>query len=185
MCARIETPNRPQRAQFRAPVDAPILRSVPVHVPGPRGQPHRPAASTRRSLPSWPSRSSTRGYCNRCSSPRPTRPVATIWSPASSWSAVPTRSRGCWPSTKRGFGRRLQKDSRVRDGNGLRWWIESTTDLLSATPFDRRDESLTAAPACGVCPKRLGFDVMPLFDDGGDHPDARCGDPGTTFWACT
>ena len=74
--------------------------------------------------------------------------------------------------------KKVQKDTRVLDGNGLHWWIESTTDLLIHAPFDRGDESLTTAPACGACPKRFGFVDFSLFDDGEDHPDARCGDPG-------
>ena len=73
--------------------------------------------------------------------------------------------------------KKVQKDTRVLDGNQLHWWIESTTDLLSAAPFDCGDDSLTTAPACRACPQRFGFDV-PLFDDGQEHPDARCGDPG-------
>ena len=72
--------------------------------------------------------------------------------------------------------KKVQKDTRVLDGNQLRWWIESTTDLLCAAPFDRKDESLTAAPACGACPKRFGFAEFALFDDD-DNKDARCGDP--------
>ena len=70
--------------------------------------------------------------------------------------------------------KKVQKDTRVLDANQLRWWIESTTDLLCAAPFDRGDESLTAAPACGACAKRFGF-AFSLFDD--DDRDARCGDP--------
>ena len=73
--------------------------------------------------------------------------------------------------------KKLQKDTRILDGDQLRWWIESTTDLLIAAPFDRTDETLTDAPACRACPKRFGFEID-LFDDGEDHKDARCGDPG-------
>jgi ParB/RepB/Spo0J family partition protein len=74
--------------------------------------------------------------------------------------------------------KKLKKDPRVLNGNGLRWWIEQTTDLLSAAPFDRSDETLTDAPACGACPKRFGFVDISLFGAGEDHPDARCGEPG-------
>ena len=74
--------------------------------------------------------------------------------------------------------KKLQKDTRILDGSGLRWWIESTTDLLIHAPFGWTDEHLTSAPACRACPKRFGIDSIPLFDNGEPSKDERCGDPG-------
>ena len=38
--------------------------------------------------------------------------------------------------------KKVQKDTRVLDGNQLHWWIESTTDLLIHAPFDRKRREL-------------------------------------------
>lgn len=55
------------------------------------------------------------------------------------------------------------------------WWVDETTDLLDAAPFDRADAELTAeAPACTECPKRLGWQAT--LWDAGPQMGERCGD---------
>ena len=58
------------------------------------------------------------------------------------------------------------------------WWVDETTDLLDAAPFDRSDAQLTEAPACTECPKRLGWQAT--LWDAGPQAGERCGD--RTCW---